>query len=58
MRQPNKAIDRERHVTPTINEIINALIGAVVLSRLYLNQGYNQLELDESSRYITTLSYT
>ena len=56
MRQPNKAILRERHPTPTINEMIHELNGATVFSKLDLNQGYNQLELDESSRYITTFS--
>ena len=30
--------------------------GACVFLKLDLNQGYNQLELDESSRYITTFS--
>ena len=56
MRQANMAIKRERHLTPTINEIINDLNGATVFSRLDLNQGYNQLELEPSSRYITTFS--
>ena len=56
MRRANVAIKRERHITPTINEIIHDLNGACVFSKLDLNQGYNQLELDESSRYITTFS--
>ena len=50
MRQANKAIKRERHVTPTIKEMIGDLNGAKVFTKLDLNQGYNQLE----SRYITT----
>ena len=56
MRQANKAIQRERHLTPTIKEIIKALNGATVFSELDLNQGYNQLELTPESRYITTFS--
>ena len=56
MRRANQAIKRERHITPTINEIIHDLNGACIFSKLDLNQGYNQLELDESSRYITTFS--
>ena len=56
MRRANTAIKRERHITPTINEIIHDLNGACVFSKLDLNQGYNQLELDVSSRYITTFS--
>ena len=56
MRQAKKAIQRERHLTPTIKEIIKALNGATVFSKLDLNQGYNQLELTPESRYITTFS--
>ena len=56
MRQANQAIKRERHITPTINGLVNDLNGAAVLSKLDLNQGYNQLELEPSSRYITTFS--
>ena len=41
MRQANQAITQERHVTPTIKEIIGDLNGAKVFS----NQGYNQLDL-------------
>ena len=54
MRQANQAIKRERHMTPTIKEIIGDLHGAKVFSKLDLNQGYNQLELAPESRYITT----
>ena len=54
MRQANQAIKRERHVTPTIKKIIGDLNGAKVFSKLDLNQGYNQLELAQESRYITT----
>ena len=43
MRLPNKAIQRERHTT-------------TVFSKLDLNNGYLQLELDPTSRYITTFS--
>ena len=43
MRLPNKAIQRERHIT-------------TVFSKLDLNNGYLQLELDPTSRYITTFS--
>uniref|UniRef100_H2ZZ81 Gypsy retrotransposon integrase-like protein 1 n=1 Tax=Latimeria chalumnae TaxID=7897 RepID=H2ZZ81_LATCH len=56
MRQANMAIKRERHITPTINEIISDLNGAKVFSKLDLNQSYNQLELAPKSRYVTTFS--
>ena len=54
MCQANQAIKWERHVTPTIKEIIGDLNGAKVFSKLDLNQGYNQLELAPESQYITT----
>ena len=56
MRSANRAIQRERHSTPTLDELKAMLTGASVFSKLDLNQGYNQLELDEESRYITTFA--
>lgn len=56
MHRVNTAVQRERHITPTIREIIGDLNGATVFSKLDLNQGYNQLELAPESRYITTFS--
>ena len=56
MRSPNKAIQRERHRMPTIDEIITDLNGATVFSKLDLRSGYHQLELHPDSRYITTFS--
>ena len=58
MRSANIAIKRECHSTPTINGLMNDLNGATVFSKLDLNQGYNQLELEESSRFITTFCHT
>ncbi|CAB4008646.1 hypothetical protein BSL78_21779 [Paramuricea clavata] len=56
MRHPNRAILRERHITPTIDDLIHDLNGATVFSKLDLNSGYHQLELAPESRYITTFS--
>ncbi|KAJ8038504.1 hypothetical protein HOLleu_15949 [Holothuria leucospilota] len=56
MRAPNKAIQRERHVTPTIDDIIANLNGATIFSKLDLNNGYHQIELDKDSRYLTVFS--
>ena len=56
MRGPNTAIKRERHITPTIEDILSDLNGSTVFSKLDLNQGYHQILLDEESRYITTFS--
>lgn len=56
MRKANTAIQRERHVTPTIDDVILDLNGAKVFSKLDLNAGYHQLELHPESRNITTFS--
>lgn len=56
MREPNKAITRERHLLPTTEELIHDLNGATVFSKLDLRAGYHQLELEEDSRYITTFN--
>jgi hypothetical protein len=56
MRQPNRAILRERHLTPTIDDLIHDLNVATVFSKIDLNSGYHQLELAPESRYITTFS--
>ena len=39
MRLPNKAIKRERHITPTLDDVISKLNGAQVFSKLNLNNG-------------------
>jgi hypothetical protein len=56
MRCVNKAIKREHHNTPTIHDLVHDLNGAAIFSKLDLNQGYNQLELEEESRYVTTFA--
>ena len=43
--KPNRAILRERHLTPTIDDLIHDLNGATVFSKIDLNSGYHQLEL-------------
>lgn len=56
MRRPNAAIERVRRVTPTIDDIISAVNGSKVFSKLDLNEGHYQLELDCASRFIIKLS--
>ena len=41
MREANKAIKRERHITPTLNDITLNMNGAKLFSKLDLNQGYH-----------------
>lgn len=56
MRKANTAIQREKHVAPTIDDMILDLHGAKVFSKLDLNAGYHQLELHPESRNIPTFS--
>jgi hypothetical protein len=52
-REANRAIQRQRHNTPTIDDLLHKLNGAKVFSKIDLNSGYHQLELHPDSRYIT-----
>lgn len=56
MREANKAVKREKHLMPTIDDLITDLNGATMFSTLDLRAGYHQLELDPESRQITTFS--
>nr|XP_054931763.1 uncharacterized protein K02A2.6-like [Dermacentor andersoni] len=56
MREANVAIARERHVMPTVEDVISILNGAAYFSKLDLKEDYHQLELAEESRVITTFS--
>ena len=56
MRMPNKAIKRERHPSPTVDDSIHKLNGGTVFSKLDLRSGYHQLALHPESRYITTFA--
>lgn len=56
MREANKAIKREKHLMPTIDDLIADLNGATHFSTLDLSSGYHQLELAPKSRYVTTFS--
>lgn len=56
MRAINKSIFCERHITPTITELIANINGSTMFSKLEPNQGYHQLELAPESGHLTTLS--
>ena len=56
MREPNKAILRSRHITPTLDDMILDLNGSKVFSKMDLRNGYQQLELSDDSRNITTFT--
>lgn len=54
MRRANEAVKREHHPIPTVDEILQEMGDACVITKLDLTMGYHQIELDESSRNITT----
>ena len=56
MRSLNQAIIRERHVIPTIDDVVSDLKGCKVFSKIDLNQGYHQIPLHSDSRQFTTFS--
>jgi len=56
MREANKAIKSEKHLMPTIDDLIVDLNGATHFSTLDLSSGYHQLELAPESRFVTTFS--
>ena len=56
MHSANQAIQRVRHLIPTMDDVSLDLNGAQYFSKLDLTQAYHQLELDSESHYITTFS--
>ena len=53
MRRANRAIERERHPIPTVDDVLYQLNGSTVFSKLDLRWGFHQSELEEQSRKIT-----
>ena len=56
MRLANETIKRVRNPIPTVDDVSFAVNGAQYFSKLDLTQAYHQLELDETSRDITTFN--
>lgn len=54
MRMANRAIKREYHFMPTIDDFLPRMKSAKFFSRLDIKEAFHQIELDESSRSITT----
>lgn len=53
-REVNTAIEREVHPIPSMESLVSKLQNATVFSVLDMNEAFNQIELDEESRGITT----
>ena len=56
MRRAKKAINREIHPSPTVDDLVHNLNRATVFTKLDLRQGYHQVPLSPESRYITTFT--
>ena len=56
MRAANEAIERKRHIMPTIQDFKAEVNGSKFFSKIDLKQAYHQLELEPESRYVTTFS--
>ncbi|XP_058816749.1 uncharacterized protein K02A2.6-like [Topomyia yanbarensis] len=54
MRRANRAVVREKHPLPVIEELLGSINGAVKFSKLDIKDAYHQVELSEHSREITT----
>ena len=57
MRKANRAIVRERHPIPTVDDALYQLNGSTTFSKLDLKWGFHQIELEEQSRNITTFMF-
>jgi hypothetical protein len=56
MRRTNEDITRERHLIPTIDEVLQNMQGSKMFSKPDLIMSYHQLEQDPEYRIITTFS--
>ena len=56
MREANQAIERKRHVMPTLSDFKADVNGSRFFSKIDLRQAYHQLELAPESRFITTFT--
>ena len=56
MRLLNLAIKRERHITPTLDDIISKITGSRWFSKMDLRSGYHQIMLAPESQHVTTFS--
>ena len=54
--EANKTVKQEKHLMPTIDDLVADLNGATFFSKLDLSLGCHQLELAPESRHITTFT--
>ena len=53
-REINKVTPLDRHVIPTLPQILNDIGHAAVLSKIDLTSGFHQIQIDKPSRDLTT----
>ena len=52
----NKAIKRTRYPSKTIEDLLTAVSGVIVFSKLDIIKAFHQLLLSKGSRYLTTIT--
>ena len=52
----NTAVQRTRHNTPALDDLVHDLNGASIFSKLDINNASHQIELHPESRYLTIFS--
>ena len=57
MRRANEAIQREKLPISTVDEVLEEMNGSTVFSKLVMNMGFHQIELEEVSRDINIFSW-
>ena len=50
----NQAVKRERHLLPTVEQVLAQMSGATVFSKLDANCGFHQIKLTKDSKPLTT----
>ena len=55
-REANKAIERTHYLSPSMEDLINALQGSKIYCKLDMNNAFLQFELDSASQEITTIT--
>ena len=56
MRRANEATQREKLTIPTVDEVLEEMNGSTVFSKLDMNMGFRQIELEEASWDIISFS--
>ena len=56
MREANKAIERTRYLSPSLENLINILQGSKIYRKVDMNNAFLRFKLDSASREITTFT--